>query len=1514
MLSIDDQSNCFYFYLYTEAGRFSCPRCKSFDITYVRLKFYTSRPESFAIYKRTRPGGDWIPYQYYSATCQQTYGLIDSTSVTYDDETKALCTSEFSDISPLTGGNVAFSTLEGRPSAYYFENSSLLQEWVTATDIRITLDRMNTFGDEIFGDPKVLKSYYYAVSDFAVGGRCKCNGHASECLLVSDNPQMPWETHLSCRCEHNTAGHDCEICLPFYNDQPWGRATSTDVHECKACNCNGRSNSCYFDVELWLQTGHGGHCIDCRDNTDGANCERCKENFYLREDERCVPCNCDPVGSRNLQCNNRGQCQCKPGVDGPRCNKCAANFYDFSELGCRPCGCNIAGSIDNTPACDPITGVCRCKENVEGQRCDQCKPGYFDLQEVNEFGCLFCFCFGHSSVCRSAPGYSALPIESTFVRDWEKWDTLDYHKRVVPFKYGQLNQEIEVTANSREPVYFIAPARYLGDQRAAYNQFLSFTLRIAEEGPQATLEDIVVEGNGKSISLPIFGQGNPLPSTFNQEYKFRLHEHSAYGWNPRLTPRDYISILSNLTALKIKATYTPEGTGYLDNVRLDSAHRSPLGKEATWIEMCTCPEGYVGQFCESCAPGYRHDPANGGKFARCVPCNCHGHAEYCDPETGRCICQHNTAGDNCQHCASGYYGNALTGTKEDCQPCPCPGNGACVILPDEEVACLECPEGYAGHRCDLCIDGYYAESTDPYGRPVCRKCECNENVDPNAIGNCDRTTGYCLKCVYNTGGRYCESCLPGFYGNALSLPKGDCKACNCYSVGTEQRDPDSDVLVCNYATGQCPCKPNVEGKHCDTCVEGYWNLASGQGCEPCYCDPTGSIDRTCDISTGQCNCRPGVMGQKCDQCMPLHYGFSPEGCKHCECDQIGSSSLQCGPYGQCPCRPNVEGRRCDRCKENTHNKAAGCINCPLCYNLVQDAANAHRSKLGELQELLKALKENPQLLNDDEFVMKLKQVQDKVDKLLEDAMSATDLDGKVGSKLKDLYKRLEDVRKTAGVIAGKIDDAKEIGQLGERNITIAEDIIKRALDALTGARKFLETEGIAALEKAIERSEKFGQQSEKMSEIAREARNLADEHEKEAKEIEELAVDARKIAQEAYEKARHALETPGETADNINRLERKLLDVNFMLEEVKKLAASAKDEANKTYEAALDLFTKANSINLPEADTELMKKTAAEIIEEAKKIQKQAEDILGEHQELLDNVMQQMEDAEELLKAGEKQQQTIDEMLATVDAALAKAKEAVAAGEKTLAEAKETLETLKGFDELIQESKGRADEALTRIPEIEKLITEAEEKTRTAENALRGAEQDAIESRDEAQTAEEKAEQASKHANDVLEGAEETKTEANKLRDKADELADEVAETAGVLKEYEDQAKGDEDLASQALEQANQAKNSATDASVKVKNALDTVEDILRALDGLDDIDESLLDQLEQRLEAAEKEQKEADFDSRMGELRQARDIQNQWMKDYTEEVEKLKKDVANIAEIRNALPDKCYRRVVLEP
>lgn len=64
---------------------------------------------------------------HFSATCRDTYGLPDSVHATEGEEARALCTSEYSDISPLINGNVAFSTLEGRPSAYYFDTSTELQ-------------------------------------------------------------------------------------------------------------------------------------------------------------------------------------------------------------------------------------------------------------------------------------------------------------------------------------------------------------------------------------------------------------------------------------------------------------------------------------------------------------------------------------------------------------------------------------------------------------------------------------------------------------------------------------------------------------------------------------------------------------------------------------------------------------------------------------------------------------------------------------------------------------------------------------------------------------------------------------------------------------------------------------------------------------------------------------------------------------------------------------------------------------------------------------------------------------------------------------------------------------------------------------------------------------------------------------------------------------------------------------------------------------------------------------------
>ena len=96
------------------------------------------------------------------------------------------------------------------------------------------------------------------------------------------------------------------------------------------------SNECYFDEELYKKTGHGGHCVNCRDNRGGIHCEQCLPNHYInKRTNRCTACNCDETGSEDLQCDEDGQCLCKPGVTGQFCDRCEDNYYDFSVYGCR---------------------------------------------------------------------------------------------------------------------------------------------------------------------------------------------------------------------------------------------------------------------------------------------------------------------------------------------------------------------------------------------------------------------------------------------------------------------------------------------------------------------------------------------------------------------------------------------------------------------------------------------------------------------------------------------------------------------------------------------------------------------------------------------------------------------------------------------------------------------------------------------------------------------------------------------------------------------------------------------------------------------------------------------------------------------------------------------------------------------------------------------------------------------------------------------------------------------------
>ncbi|KAK9876753.1 hypothetical protein WA026_014991 [Henosepilachna vigintioctopunctata] len=254
---------------------------KKYELTYVSLQFcpHTPKPDSIAIYKSMDYGKTWQAFQFYSSQCRRVYGRPNRATITKANEQEARCT----DAHRYTGGDslgfgqtprIAFSTLEGRPSAMDFDTSSVLQDWVTATDIKVVFNRLHmpvsdSFEipaleehlldkDEYFTkepsvqvvnemqvfEPDETKSvpavntvmsafqqqhqvtHQYAVADLSVGGRCKCNGHASRCVVGRDG-------QLACECKHNTAGRDCERCKPFHFDRPWSRATSRDANECK---------------------------------------------------------------------------------------------------------------------------------------------------------------------------------------------------------------------------------------------------------------------------------------------------------------------------------------------------------------------------------------------------------------------------------------------------------------------------------------------------------------------------------------------------------------------------------------------------------------------------------------------------------------------------------------------------------------------------------------------------------------------------------------------------------------------------------------------------------------------------------------------------------------------------------------------------------------------------------------------------------------------------------------------------------------------------------------------------------------------------------------------------------------------------------------------------------------------------------------------------------------------------------------------------------------------------------
>ncbi|KAJ3605399.1 hypothetical protein NHX12_027446, partial [Muraenolepis orangiensis] len=80
----------------------------------------------------------------------------------------------------------------------------------------------------------------------------------------------------------------------------------------------------------------------------------------------------------------------------------------------------------------------------------------------------------------------------------------------------------------------------------------------------------------------------------------------------------------------------------------------------------------------------------------------------------------------------------------------------------------------------------------------------------------------------------------------------------------------------------------------------------------------------------------GVEERRCASCRAGSFSFSTRG--SCNCDPMGSVSIECRGNGTCLCRHGFTGKKCDKCQLNFyHNRATQhCQECSTCYGLVRD--------------------------------------------------------------------------------------------------------------------------------------------------------------------------------------------------------------------------------------------------------------------------------------------------------------------------------------------------------------------------------------------------------------------------------------------------------------------------------------------------------------------------------------------------------------------------------------------------
>ncbi|CAN7987967.1 unnamed protein product, partial [Ixodes pacificus] len=631
------------------------------------------------------------------------------------------------------------------------------------------------------------------------------------------SPKNPPATFVEqCSCPTGYTGNSCENCAPGYIRRRTGSYLGECTQGVLPCNCNGHSTSC--DQQY-------GRCLNCQHNTDGPSCGSCKRGFYGNatngSPSDCQSCPCPIVAVPGqfsptcvLEADGQVTCNsCPIGLEGRRCERCAPG-YERSP-GSSDGACHLKGGSRDCFSC--VSASCLQSLAHTSRFTVSCPRTIRSAEVILSQGKQDKAASGHSessqqaccSIFKERPLCQGVVLEELCRAFFSVSDTVSEARTpathtprgVAPLVTGSACDQCKANSFHLHPSSPLGCVECfcMGITKSCSSSFYhreQEVLRFSSstEGVHLTnLERTVTIDRGLKLD----------PRSKELVYQdFSTHPRQTYYWQlPQRFLGDKVTAYGGLLNFTIRSDGTERQSRSPDvqisgnKIILIYRHPDRLKTrfpqtvsipmfETSWIRADGLPatrEHFLMVLADLSSILIKATLSEEADTASLVEASLDVAVEY-------------------------PTGQALAHAVEHCR----------------------CPIGYKGLSCEDCDAGYTRSGAGLY-LGLCVPCFCNGHSS-----DCDPETGACKNCQHNTQGEYCEECLPGFIGDATGGTPSDCEAvlvpsCRCDNRGSTRQECD--------ARDNCPCKTNVQGKNCNRCKDGHFNLEASNpdGCSRCFC-------------------------------------------------------------------------------------------------------------------------------------------------------------------------------------------------------------------------------------------------------------------------------------------------------------------------------------------------------------------------------------------------------------------------------------------------------------------------------------------------------------------------------------------------------------------------------------------------------------------------------------------------------------------------------------------------------